>query len=208
MNPFARLALLFLLVPAVELALLIQLGQAIGWLPTLAMVLLTGVGGAALARIEGLRVLVQAQRQLAMGRLPGQALLDGVSVLIGGVLLLAPGVLTDLTGLVLLFPPTRRWIQRRVRRRLERRLRDGTLRVIGMRMPGFGGGAAGGPGGWSGFGGFGGARGPFGAAPWGPEGDGASGAAGEPDLDPAHEIVDARGEEEPPRDLATRHPRR
>jgi UPF0716 protein FxsA len=55
---------------------------------------------------------------------------DGISVLIGGAFLLTPGILTDLTGFSLLFPPTRRWIQKRVRKRLERGIHDGTIRVV------------------------------------------------------------------------------
>ena len=154
MNLFGRLALLFVIVPIVELMLLIEIGQIVGLLPTLALVMLTGIGGATLARAEGLRVFFQFQRELASGRLPGQAMLDGISVLIGGAFLLTPGVLTDFVGFSLLFPPSRRWIQRRVRATLEAQIEDGTIRVATMGpgvMGGFGGfgrsvgGAAGGP---------------------------------------------------------------
>lgn len=136
MTFLGRLALLFVIVPILELVLLIQLGQVVGLWPTVGLVLLTGVTGAALARLEGMRVLFQFQRELAAGRLPGQALLDGISVLVGGALLLTPGILTDLAGFALLFPPSRRWVQGRVRERLERSLRDGTIRVVSMGGPG------------------------------------------------------------------------
>ena len=136
MSILGRLALLFIVVPILELVILIQIGQLVGLLPTLALVVLTGVGGAALARAEGLRVFLQFRRELAEGKLPGQALLDGLSVLIGGAFLLTPGVLTDLMGLLLLFPPSRRWIQRRVRAGLERGLEDGSIRVATMRSDG------------------------------------------------------------------------
>jgi UPF0716 protein FxsA len=132
MISFGRLALLFVLVPVLELILLIRMGQVIGFWPTLAIVLVTGWAGAFLARLEGLRVLARFQQELAMGRVPGQAILDGASVLVGGAFLLAPGVLTDLTGLVLLFPPTRRLIQGWVRRRLERGIMNGSIRVMTM----------------------------------------------------------------------------
>lgn len=143
MTLLGRLALLFVIVPILELMLLIQIGQVVGLVPTIALVLLTGLGGAFLARAEGLRVLFQFQRELASGRLPGQSLLDGISVLIGGAFLLTPGILTDLAGLSLLLPVTRRWIQRKVRARLERRIADGTIRVVtggpgGMGFWGFG----------------------------------------------------------------------
>lgn len=142
MSILARLALLFVIIPILELILLVQLGQLVGLLPTLALVVLTGVAGAALARAEGLRVFWAFQKELASGRLPGQSLQDGISVLVGGAFLLTPGVLTDLAGFALLLPLSRRWIQRRVRQSLERRIRAGSIRVL-VGGPGFwhGGGA-------------------------------------------------------------------
>ena len=137
MNIIGRLALLFVVVPIVELMLLLELGQYIGLLPTLGLVMLTGVTGAWLARAEGLRVLVQFQSELGAGQLPGQALLDGISVLIGGAFLLTPGVITDFVGFSLLLPFTRRWIQRRMRASLERQIDTGQVRV--MTMGGFSG---------------------------------------------------------------------
>lgn len=141
MNTLGRLALLFVVVPIIELMLLIELGQLVGIVPTLALVVATGIGGAAMARAEGLRVLFQFQQELAQGRLPGQAMLDGASVLVGGAFLLTPGVLTDLLGFSLLFPLSRRWIQRRLKERLERQIADGSIRVVAME-PGMGFGGA------------------------------------------------------------------
>jgi UPF0716 protein FxsA len=138
MSFLGRLALFFVVVPLLELVLLIELGQVVGLWPTLALVLGTGLLGAAMARAEGLRVLYRFQAELASGQLPGQALLDGISVLVGGAFLLTPGILTDLTGFALLFPPTRHWIQRSVRRRLERGLAEGTIHVVTMGPGGFG----------------------------------------------------------------------
>jgi UPF0716 protein FxsA len=158
MNLLGRLALLFVVVPIIELMLLIELGKVVGLLPTLALVMLTGITGAWLARAEGLRVFLQFQREIASGKLPGQSLMDGISVLVGGAFLLTPGVLTDVVGFSLLLPPTRRWLQRRVRARLERGIADGSVRVVTMGSFGSGGfgfratdfgqrssGAAGGP---------------------------------------------------------------
>jgi UPF0716 protein FxsA len=165
MTFLGRLALFFVIVPILELMLLIRIGEVVGLMPTLALVVFTGIGGAMLARAEGLRVLFQFQRELAGGRLPGQALLDGASVLLGGAFLLTPGILTDLVGFSLLFPLTRRWIQRRVRARLERGIKEGSIRVVTM-----------GAGGLTGFGGFG-TPGPVDPA-----------RPAEPDLDPSKEI--------------------
>ena len=178
MNTLGKLALLFVVVPILELMLLIEMGQWVGIMPTLALVVATGIGGAALARAEGLRVLFQFQKELAQGKLPGQAMLDGASVLIGGAFLLTPGVLTDFVGFSLLIPFTRRWIQRRVRAQLENQIKDGTVRVVTMGAGGLGGFAAGG------------FSGGFGGAGFGPEaGDTAEPAVHrQPDLDPSKGI--------------------
>lgn len=158
-----RLALLFIVVPVLELVILIRLGQYVGLWPTVALVLGTGFVGAALARLEGMRLFLQFQRELAAGRMPTQAMLDGLSVMVGGAFLLTPGVLTDLAGLALLFPPTRRWIQRRVLKRIERGMAEGTIRVASMNAQGFGAwGAWSGPQGPAGFGGDAGPRVPEG----------------------------------------------
>ena len=119
-----RLLLLFTLIPLVELVLLIWLaaetGLGFGW--TLCFVLLTGVVGAALARHEGLRCLGRVQQKLAAGELPGDALLDGLLILLAGALLITPGVLTDLFGFALLLPAFRRLIKRWLIRRFKSRI--------------------------------------------------------------------------------------
>jgi UPF0716 protein FxsA len=134
----ARLALLFVLVPLVELFVLIQLGRVVGLLPTVLVVLFTGALGAALARSQGLRTIAEAQREMAAGRLPGRALMDGLAILVGGALLLTPGLLTDLFGFLLLVPPTRRALQAQARRWWESRILDGSIQVgqIGVFGPG------------------------------------------------------------------------
>lgn len=132
-----RLIFLFVAVPLVELAILLQVGQWIGIGPTFALVVVTGVAGAALARRQGLRAFMAVQRELAEGRLPGRSLLDGLSILVGGAFLLTPGILTDFVGFSLLIPASRRWLQRLARRRLERRMSEGTVE---FRVWGTGGG--------------------------------------------------------------------
>ncbi len=127
MGILGRLFALFVIVPLIELVLLIQIGQMVGLWPTIGLVVLTGAGGAWLARLEGVRTLWRLRDELASGRLPGQSLLDGVSILIGGAFLLTPGILTDALGFSLLLPWTRRAIQRRVKARMERALQDGSV---------------------------------------------------------------------------------
>jgi len=114
-----RLLFLFLAVPIVEMILLIEIGRRIGLLATLGIVVLTGIVGAMLARAEGLEVFRRIQNDLSEGRLPGDPLLDGVFVLAGGLLLLTPGLLTDLVGFAVLLPFTRVPIRRAVIRRLR-----------------------------------------------------------------------------------------
>lgn len=106
------LVLLFIVVPILELYVLIQIGSAIGVLPTIGLLLLASVLGAALMRAQGRAVWVRFHRALAEGRLPGREVIDGVLVIFGGALLLTPGFLSDILGLVLLLPPTRALVRR------------------------------------------------------------------------------------------------
>ena len=132
MNILARLALIFVVVPLLELALLIRVGQMVGFWPTIGLVIFTGIAGAWLARLEGLRTLFKLRNDLAHGKLPGQAIMDGMAVLLGGALLLTPGIVTDILGFSLLLPQTRRSIQRWVRERLEKSVRDGSIHMTVM----------------------------------------------------------------------------
>lgn len=122
---FGRLVALFVLLPLLELALLIQVGQAIGLFWTLGIVVATGVLGATLARRQGLRAWLAIRGELQQGRMPGSALVDGLLILIGGVVLLTPGILTDLTGFALLVPGTRNALKRSLRKRFEQALERG-----------------------------------------------------------------------------------
>lgn len=117
---FGRLLIAFTLIPVVELALLIEIGGYVGLFPTLALVIATGVAGAALARREGLRTFMEFQRITALGEMPAAPLVDGLLILIGAAFLLTPGILTDIVGFVLLIPPSRAWIRGRLQRWLER----------------------------------------------------------------------------------------
>lgn len=121
---FLRLLALFILLPLAELALLIQVGQWIGVAWTIALVAGTGLLGATLARRQGLRAWIAIHRELAEGRMPASTLVDGLLILVGGIVLLTPGILTDLCGFALLVPFSRRALRRyfagRLRRAVER----------------------------------------------------------------------------------------
>jgi len=117
MAPFPLLLLVFLLVPLVEIYFLIVVGGIIGALPTIALVVLTAVIGAALARQQGLATLQRLQASVARGETPAIELLEGVLLLVGALLLLTPGFFTDALGFACLIPATRRllalWILKR-----------------------------------------------------------------------------------------------
>ncbi len=120
---FTRLLLLFTILPLIELFVLVHLGQVMGLGPTIALVLLTGALGAWLARQQGLRTLGRLRADLAAGRLPAEALVEGVLILLAGAVLLTPGLLTDLAGFAILTPPIRsgfrRWLSKRWSGRLS-----------------------------------------------------------------------------------------
>ena len=107
-----RLFLVFVIVPLVELYLLIQVGEVIGAPATIGLVIATALLGAALARREGLRTFLAIQETVAAGRLPTDDLIEGVMILLAGLLLLTPGFLTDAIGFLVLIPPTRRRLRR------------------------------------------------------------------------------------------------
>ena len=107
-----KLLLLFTIVPLVELWLLLKIGAIIGLFPTIALVLVTGVVGASLARWQGVLCLQTMQKQIRDGQLPTDSLLDGLGILVAAAFLVTPGVLTDIVGFGLLIPPVRRIVRR------------------------------------------------------------------------------------------------
>lgn len=122
------LFLLFTVGPLMELTLLYYVGVNIGWGWTVALVLLTGIVGAALARWQGIKAILRVQRRINRGQIPADELFDGVLILVAGIVLVTPGLLTDLMGFGLLVPPVRglvkrtlrRWAARNVEKRAQR----------------------------------------------------------------------------------------
>lgn len=111
--------LLFLLFPVIELALLIKVGSAIGVLPTLLLVIGTALLGSVLLRIAGVATAWRAREKLARGELPEQEVLEGLFIAIGGGLLLLPGFISDILGVLCLIPFTRRLLVNKVRQRAQ-----------------------------------------------------------------------------------------
>jgi UPF0716 protein FxsA len=136
MLPF--LVILFIVVPIAELYVIIQVGEAIGALPTIALLIADSVLGSLLMRSQGRSAWRRFNVALAEGRIPHREVLDGALVIFGGALLLTPGFLTDILGIILLLPPTRALVRGVVARRVLPRLVVTGLGGIG--------GAAGGPG--------------------------------------------------------------
>jgi UPF0716 protein FxsA len=120
---FARLFLLFVTVPLLELFLFLVAGQRIGIPATFAAIFLTGILGAALARSQGLRTLAKYRESISQGLIPHEAILDGFMILVAGTLLLTPGFLTDAIGFFLLAPAFRAMVRRRVEASLQERFK-------------------------------------------------------------------------------------
>jgi UPF0716 protein FxsA len=116
---FGVILLLLLLVPIAELYVIIQVGQSIGALETVALLIVVSVVGAWLVKREGLGLAARIQRELSLGRVPTSALADGFLVLLAGALLLTPGFLTDVVGILLLLPPVRAVIRAVLMRRFQ-----------------------------------------------------------------------------------------
>jgi UPF0716 protein FxsA len=113
---------LFIVLPIAEIYVIVKVGEAIGILPTLAILLLDGFIGAALARSQGVAAWARFNRALAEGRVPAKEVLDGAMVIVGGAFLLAPGFITDAIGLLLLLPPTRAILRAPLVRVAQRRM--------------------------------------------------------------------------------------
>ena len=101
------LFLLFLIVPLVEIAFFVVIGNAIGLWPTLAGVLLTAIIGSLVLRFQGMSIINEIRSTMGRGQLPARALADAMMVGVAGILLLTPGYFTDLLGILLLIPPVR-----------------------------------------------------------------------------------------------------
>ena len=126
---FYKLVLLFTLVPALEIYILIRVGSLIGPLNTMLTIVLTGILGAYYARRQGFRIIRRIRQELEEGVLPGNELVNGFMLLIGGALLLTPGFLTDLLGLSSIFPPTREVLKHVVKAYLNSKIKRGEIRV-------------------------------------------------------------------------------
>ncbi|MCA1063671.1 FxsA family protein [Rossellomorea sp. AcN35-11] len=118
---------LLIIVPALEIGLLVLSGQAFGLIPTVLLIITTGILGAYLAKKQGMETLRKAQQDMQYGQLPGDAIIDGLCILVGGVVLLTPGFITDAIGFMLLLPPTRKLFKPFIYRLFKRWINNGNV---------------------------------------------------------------------------------
>lgn len=135
--PLLLLVALFIVVPLAELYLILKVGDVIGWWQTILLLALDSVLGSVLLRTQGRAVWRRFNETMAAGRVPHKELQHGIAVIFGGALLVTPGFLTDILGLLLLLPPTRLVILRLVMRRIARRAQARVV-AAGGRPPGRG----------------------------------------------------------------------
>lgn len=130
MNAIVYLFLAFTIIPMIELAVIIEVGQRVGTLNTIALLILSGIVGSVLAKQQGFRAWQTLQQDLAAGRVPEYGVLDALLILFGGALLLAPGFITDIIGFLCLIPITRNWFKQFLRSRLEKWIENGNVVIM------------------------------------------------------------------------------
>jgi UPF0716 protein FxsA len=117
---FARLLILFIVVPLLELYVIVQVSARISLFYTIVLLIVISAAGAAMARRQGFLTVARIQEDVRVGRMPGDSLIDGVLILAAALLMLTPGFITDVVGLLLLLPPLRRPVRAYVKRRLKK----------------------------------------------------------------------------------------
>ncbi|KAB2338810.1 membrane protein FxsA [Cytobacillus depressus] len=122
--------ILIIIVSVVEIGVLVLSGNIIGFWPTMGIILFTGFLGAYLAKKQGLETIRRAQAQLRSGQMPGEAILDGICILIGGIMLLIPGFITDVIGLLLLAPPTKVYFKKIILKRFRKWINNNSFTII------------------------------------------------------------------------------
>ncbi|MCT4478726.1 membrane protein FxsA [Peribacillus frigoritolerans] len=116
--------------PVVEIIVLLLSGNLIGFWPTLFLIVATGLIGAYLAKRQGMETWKKAQEQIRYGMMPGNEIIDGICIFIGAALLLSPGLISDIMGLILVFPPTRNLLKPIIIRFIMNRMNKGKVTII------------------------------------------------------------------------------
>ena len=126
---FWILFLAFTLVPVIEIYLFIKVGENIGAMRTVLLVIATGFAGAYLARLQGMQTMYRVRTSLQQGIMPADELLDAVLIFAAGIVLLTPGFLTDAFGLLLLIPETRKIFKGYLKRKFDQMVQNGNIRM-------------------------------------------------------------------------------
>ena len=124
---FARLLILFIIIPVTELYILIEVGKKIGSLTTIGVIILTGIIGAYLVKGQGFMILRKIQNDLNEGIMPGDSLIQGAIILAGGILLLTPGFVTDIVGFIFLIPVSRNIVKKYLLKWLKGKMKEGNF---------------------------------------------------------------------------------
>ena len=124
-----KLFLCFTLIPVIELYLLIKVGTVIGGFNTILLVILTGFLGAWLARIEGMNTMMKLKMNINQGLMPAEELIDAVIIFVAGVVLITPGLITDVFGLLLLWPVTRNKFKQFLRKKFDEMQLQGNINI-------------------------------------------------------------------------------
>jgi UPF0716 protein FxsA len=124
---FTKLLILFVIVPVTELYILIEVGKKIGSLTTIGIIILTGVIGAYLVKGQGFMILKKIQNDLNEGIMPGDSLIQGAIILVGGIFLLTPGFVTDSIGFIFLIPVSRRVVKKYLLKWLKGKIKEGNF---------------------------------------------------------------------------------
>ncbi len=126
---FAKLFLLFTIIPIIELTLLIKVGSYIGAINTILVVILTAAIGAYMVKMEGIGIMYRIQKNMQEGIFPAEEILDGAMILVAGCLLVTPGILTDIIGFSFVFPMSRMAIKRLLRRYIDKKIATMNVRI-------------------------------------------------------------------------------
>lgn len=126
---FFKLFLIFVIIPLIELGVFIKIGTVIGVLYTFALIFFTAIVGAYMVRMEGLSVFYRFQENLTKGTFPQEEIFDGALILLAGALLITPGVLTDITGFLLVFPLSRGVVKKIIRRYIKKKISRGDIHI-------------------------------------------------------------------------------
>jgi len=125
-----KLFLAFTLIPISELYLLIRIGYYLGAFNTILVVIVTGLLGAYLAKLQGIRTMMRVRESLNRGELPAEEMLDAVLIFIAGIVLITPGFITDLAGLGILLPNTRSWFKRWLRKKFDQWISENKANIV------------------------------------------------------------------------------